>query len=459
MVYGSITGKGALMTKNTVEGGAVGDGWLPTGWELGYLGDTGILRSMKALFVFGVAIGWLFAVPVPQAAEAAGTGRPGGFKFDTTISREVLENYLARSVSMEGLLNGRGDLSDNIRMLKEEGAKYIGRALCLWGAEQDFTNSVERARKEIPLVLAADPEMVLEACVFEIVGQRVSQIPIPGWVFTAFGQPVTNRNFVYEDMIYPRPGQRRSMGHGQVPDENQLETRMWFYYQAASYINIGCEAIHFGQVEIMNRNDPDNAHWEELLTMVRQYAARHARRHMVLCNGHTPTGGLQRRGNPLLDFNAFPLRIMENTNTPTEAILKLGYSDGLYGRSKGGKTFSGWTCEHLPYLAELDNFGVSRHPGQPGGPKENLYTWGYDEITWFAHQPKDYRAKWLQYAWDWLAETDPNAHLQMPGSRTASSANLHWYFANRPSVAVPTGLGDEDAIRAVWARDATRPGK
>ena len=45
--------------------------------------------------------------------------------------------------------------------------------------------------------------------------------------------------------------------------------------------------------------------------------------------------------------------------------LKVGYSDGLYGRSKGGKTFSGWTCEHLPCLVELDNFGASRHQGHP----------------------------------------------------------------------------------------------
>ena len=58
--------------------------------------------------------------------------------------------------------------------------------------------------------------------------------------------------------------------------------RLWFYYQAASYIDAGFEAIHFGQVEIMNRNDRDNAHWEDLLTRVRAYAAKHARRHMVL---------------------------------------------------------------------------------------------------------------------------------------------------------------------------------
>jgi hypothetical protein len=390
------------------------------------------------------AFAFLLAAPPVWAVDTNATVRPGGFQFDSKISRQVLENYLSRSVSMEGLLNGRGDLKDNIRMLKGEGAKYIGRALCLWGAERDFTNSVERARGEIPLVLAADPEMV--------------QIPIPDWVFTAFGQPVTNRNFIYENMIYPA-NMRRSMGGGQVPDESQLETRMWFYYQAVSYIDIGCEGIHFGQVEIMNRNDQNNAHWDELLAMVRQHAAKHARRHMVLCNGHTPSGGLQRNGNPLLDFNAFPLRIMETTNAPMEAILKVGYSDGLYGRSKGGKTFSGWTCEHLPYLVELDNFGASRHQGRPGGPNERLYVWGYDEITWFAHQTKEYRAKWLQYAWDWLRDTDTNAHLQMPGSRTATSSDTRWYFANNRSDAVPNGSGDETAIRTVWANDTAKLNK
>ena len=35
---------------------------------------------------------------------------------------------------MEGLLNGRGDLDDNIRMLNSIGAKFIGRSLSpTWG--------------------------------------------------------------------------------------------------------------------------------------------------------------------------------------------------------------------------------------------------------------------------------------------------------------------------------------
>jgi hypothetical protein len=177
---------------------------------------------------------------------------------------------------------------------------------------------------------------------------------------------------------------------------------------------------------------------------------------MVLLNGHVPTGGLMRHGQPLLDFNAFPLRIMETPDKPQEAILKLGFSDGLYNKSKGGRTFSGWSCDHLPYIVEFDNYGVSQHPGQPNTKGEFNWVWGYDEITWFAHQSKEYRARWLQYAWDWAQTTDANGWLEMPGSRTARSPDTRWYYANNPSPAVPDGLGDEAAIRAVWAADAAK---
>ena len=379
--------------------------------------------------------------------------RPGGFAFDGKISRTVLENYLARSITMEGMLNGRGDLKDNTRMLTELGAKYIGRALCLWGAERDFLNNIARAKEQIPQLLAADPEMILEACVFETVSAKVNDIAIPDWVFTGLCQPVERRNFRYDDMIYPE-GQRRPMGrNAQVPDVSKLETQLWFYYQAISYIDIGCEAIHFGQVEIMNKNDRDNAHWARLLGLVRNHASKRARRHMVLCNGHVPTGGLMHKGQPLLDFHSFPLRVMETPEKPQEAILKLGFSDGLYNRSKGGLTVNGWSCDQLPYLVELDNYGVSKHPGKPNEKGEFNWVWGYDEITWFAHQTREYRSNWLQYAWTWVRTTDTNGFLQMPGSRTAVSPDTRWYFANNPGPATPTGLGDEAAIRAVWANE------
>ena len=377
------------------------------------------------------------------------------YKFHRTISREVLENYLSRSITMEGLLNGRGNLTDNIRMLKSTGAKYIGRSICLWAREADLLQNFERARQQIPQVRAADREMVLEACIFEIVTNDVEQIPVPAWAFTALGLPVEKRSFRFEPMLYPPEQRTRSWpGGGGVPDVSQQETQLWFYFLARSYIDLGFEGIHWGQMEIMDRSDPHLDHYARVFALVRDYAARHARRGMVLCNAHVlASGGLVRDGQLLLDFHAGPLMVKEVPDRPQEAIMEVGYWVSIYDRSKGGRTYSGWQCEHLPYLVELDNWGVSSTPGKAGAGF--IYVWGYDEISWFANQSKEYRSRWLRYAWDWVRKTDPNGYLEMPGSRTETSPLDHrtWYFANNPSPSVPDGLGDEEAIREIWKSD------
>ena len=133
----------------------------------------------------------------------------------------------------------------------------------------------------------------------------------------------------------------------------------------------------------------------------------------------------------------------------------MGHLDTLYGRSAGGVTPSGWDCAHLPYLVELDNYGVSKKPGQPGTP---YFTWGYDEISWFARQPEAYRNAWLRYAWQWVRSNDTNGWLQMPGSRTlhAPVNGQWWYWANTRSAATPDGFNQEETIKAIWAGDAAR---
>ncbi len=354
----------------------------------------------------------------------------------------MLENYLSRAITMEGLLNGRGDLEDNIRMLKAMGAKLIGRSLCLWGGEANLPANLARAKEQAPRVHAADPEMILQACIFEIVTTQVDQVAVPDWAFIGLGRPVEKRNFRYADMLYPNGRLKNHWRTGQsVPDVSQPETKLWFYFLGASFIDIGCEAIHFGQTELMNGNDKSLEHYSQVLRLLRAYAGQHARRHMLLCDSHVPSGGLLREGQLLMDFHSFPLRIMETPEKPQEAILKVGFSDGIYGRSKGGMTFSGWSCEHLPYLVEIDNWGVSRQPGQ--AKAGSIWIWGYDEITWFAHQSDQYRSNWLAYAWDWVRRTDTNGFLQMPGSRTMSSPldGKRWYYANTPSSKVPDRVG------------------
>ena len=373
------------------------------------------------------------------------------------MSEEVLRSYLSRSMTVLDLMTGHGDLDDNVRMLTNCGVKFAGRAIYLWGQEADLPRKLELAKKSAARVHGADPEIILQACVFEIVSQNVTNLPVPDWALAALGQPVEKRNFRYEAMVYPDKRDRDQWGPGaSVPDVSRDETKLWFYYLAASYINAGCEAIHFGQAEIMNRNDRGLDNWAQVIGRVRQYAAKHARRHLVLCDAHVPSGGLAREGRLLLDFHSFPLRIAELAQRPQEGQLQVGFVDSIYGRSKGGITPSGWRCEHLPFLVELDNWGVSSKPGQGG--LGGCWVWGYDEITWFAQQPEAYRNEWLRYAWKWVREHDPAGYLEMPGSRCLAGAKTGkgWYCANRASAATPDGFAQEETIRAIWAGDATK---
>ncbi|MCP4644602.1 MAG: hypothetical protein GY851_29430 [bacterium] len=376
--------------------------------------------------------------------------------FHEVIPRPVLETYLSRSVTMMDLLTGKGNPDDNVRMLKNVGAKFAGRTLYMWGGERHLEAKIASAREIVPKVLAADPDIILQAAIFEIVSTDVNGLPVPPWVFEEFGLAPEERTFDYDAMLFPDGRHKDHWSKGaSVPDMTQVETRMWFYYLAARYIDAGCEAIHFGQVALIGASDTDHQHWWDMLSRVRRYAKDHARRGMVLCDAHTPHGGPRYDGDKLLfDFHTFPLRIEEVPDEPEKGVLKVGYLDSLFGRSNGGMTPSGWRCEHLPFLVELDNFERSGREGKNIG---GHWIWGYDEICWFAHQPKEYQNEWLRYAWDWIREHDANGYLQMPGSRclaypvkTADGRELYWYHGNTPSEAWPDGFGQEGTIKAIW---------
>src|SRR5260221_10223813 len=64
-------------------------------------------------------------------------------------------------------------------------------------------------------------------------------------------------------------GSNRSAQGSPVPGVSRSETKLWFYFVAGSCIDIGCEAIHYGQAELMNGNDPELDHWADVLTQAR----------------------------------------------------------------------------------------------------------------------------------------------------------------------------------------------
>src|SRR5690606_7764442 len=119
--------------------------------------------------------------------------------------------------------------------------------------------------------------------------------------------------------------------------------------------------------------------------------------------------------------------------------------------SKGCITPSGWTCSALPYLVEIDNFGISDHPGIAN--VNDHYVWGYDEITWFYLQPVDYKRKWLRYAFNWLKENDRNGFLEMPGARVVTrgkNESVIMCRAIKSSSDCPYGMGIEEVIKELW---------
>jgi hypothetical protein len=375
------------------------------------------------------------------------------YRFDRTISRKVLENYLARSITMMDLCTGRIDPSDDIRMLGRIGAKFAGRTLYAWGGEADLERKIAAARDTAARLHRQDPDIILQAGIFEIVTTEVEKVPVPEWAFAEFGLPVEKRTFRYAAMLFDGGKFHDHWQKGaSVPDITKIETRMWFFYLAKRYIDAGMEAIHWGQVALIGAADKDWAGWRDVLGRARAYAARSARRKLLLCDAHTPDGGPSHDGRLLFDFHSFPLRIKEVAGKPQEGMLEVGYLDSIFRRSKGGIAPSGWKCDSLPYLVEFDNWGVSPKPGEGGQP---WWTWGWDEISWFAHQPEDYRNRWLRYAWDWVRKTDPNGFLEMPGSRCLHHPvdGLWWYRANTKGPSCPDGFSQEETIRAIWKED------
>jgi hypothetical protein len=401
-----------------------------------------------------------------NVTDKGNTGTDNIHHFDTTgISRKTLEYYLQHSVTMSEFLiidplqvDGLYPYKeDDVRLIKNIGAKFIGRAIYRWGREDALNNSefLEHARQLIEQVHAFDPEVVFQAGLFEIVTESVNQIAIPAWAFEAMGLAVEQRNFDYSKMLNVDGKLVEQWRKGSsVPDITQQETQLWFMFLSGQYISIGCEAIHLGQTALIGMADLQLLHWKEFIDKLRKYARTATRRGWILLDAHVPTHGMVVDGQSLLDFNTFPLRIKEIPDKPQQAMLEMDYLDSLYGRSKGCITPSGWACASLPYLVEFDNFNCSRTPGQ--STIDSHFIWGYDEISWFYQQSKDDRKEWLRYSYHWVGEHDPNGFLQMPVSRVVQLCGTRGRTKFRANThhtsTMPDGLNLEETIKMLWGK-------
>ncbi len=343
------------------------------------------------------------------------------FYFKDTMSKEVLRNYVSRAVSHQCLIVSNNDIDllfdEDMRMLRRIGAKYIGRAATYsWGGNMSKSQidvHYKLAKEQAAKAHSLDPEMILQAGIFEIAYKStVNNTSIPAYVFEAFGQPVVERNFKYEDVVFPEGtkdanGDNVGMGcwgtgsGSGVPDITKLETKMYFYYQITRYIDAGFEAFHMGQAEKMMRYKGNSLahHWDELLTKARAYGKKHARRGVVLFDCHTAanSGGIK-VGNKLV-FDIQGAGLCPNETGIYDNAMQceaVSYQDcwlSWIGRSDGGIHPLGFEVEHNFTILEFDNYGGNGKPGV--ATPDGFYNWGFDDITWFALQPEWYRNQFL----------------------------------------------------------------
>jgi len=426
-------------------------------------------KVQKQLFVF-VTISLLIALVGTYIGSiyrytSFEYARQYGFS-DGVIDEYTLKSYLSRAVTQAEYLTdyrfisdvNYGDRSDDTRMLQSIGAKFIGRAIYQWNRPEIFNDPdfLMEAQKRIEVYHAVDSDVVFQAAIFEIVSTKVNQVPIPAWMFEEFDLPIENRNFDYERMIDPYGKFVNHWGEGaSVPDITRLETQLFFYYMARNYLEIGIEAIHFGQVELMAMNDREQNYssWDSLLTRIRAAALTYARRGTVIIDGHLPMEvgyTLKVDDRLIFDFVSFPIRPIEMIFQSGKVSLMMLNPLAIYGKTKGGITPSGYFVQRSQYLVEFDNWGISDRPG-----KLNLFDgfiWGYDEISWFASRNASERNEFLIYAYEWINEHDQYGNLQMPGSRVSclSTGERVQFRAN--SIAVCPDCGNiEDTIWRLWS--------
>ena len=72
------------------------------------------------------------------------------YRFDTTMSREVLENYLGAPSRWRACSTAGATSTTTSACSRSTGAKFIGRSLCLWGGEANLLRNLERARAAGP---------------------------------------------------------------------------------------------------------------------------------------------------------------------------------------------------------------------------------------------------------------------------------------------------------------------
>ncbi len=266
-----------------------------------------------------------------------------------------------------------------------------------------------------------------------------------------------------------------------APDISKLEARMFFYFMAKRFIDLGYKEItpdyishSVGTYEDLSTLPNDQIYWaHDVLQKVRDYAASISQL-LVICSdlndpiSANPSGPnideFYYQGNAMFDFRYGATRPKEVTGISPAFANFNGYmttalsscsgqtntvlsnldpnSEIIWPTSGGFAPYSGNYYDRIPFLIGLDNYsGICQLPG--GIATGHLYCpWGYDESYLFNTLTDPCQADYMRYIYMQSRTFYYRGFVGMPGLKSVNPGpNGKQYLRYR--------LYDHDALQNV----------
>ena len=428
-------------------------------------------KSLTYLFIFGaILINCKLSAQTCDEVACLVVGDP----YIENNCFASIERYLARSMAMDGLTASNNQTHswpsecmnsayacsndytacplggfcperycEDISLLVDLNIAYIRRAAHIWTSEHlmveggSYYVAAQRTVEDINRAYDCGGlrRPIIQAAILENITTDINLVEIPQFVLDAFANDVdfdaslfsggeiffNSCNIAKEDCI----------GY---PDINKIETRMWYYYLATTYLDFGYKALHLGQINIIREFDEGNVKTYNLFQKIRNYAKSIGS--FVIIDAHTDKDVYLEQSNTLLlDFNSFPMRPTDtHANVLGESCsgdynIQIKGSEGIYNKSQGGMSPLGCMYEQTPYFVEIDHY--EPYPGNIGQLyQEDYIIWGYDEMNYFHNLSAECKPGFVKYMYSRVREIDYNGFFQFMGRNGVGS----WLLPNDKSI-------------------------
>lgn len=392
-----------------------------------------------------------------------------------------------------------------IRAMVDLKASIILRAVNIWGRDDALkpgTAFYQGMQQVVTDINAAYDcrglkRPVIQGTIFEHVANGVAQIPIPPAIIMAYSkEPGFEKKYYLDAQGNARTGlhfslerirnRKRKLPLSDCPDITRIEARMWFYYLAKLYIDLGYTSIHMGQLNDWARLDqPRYRHTAALLQKIRTYAG--VRKTFVLLTQEN-FRALKYPGTDtfMFDYDSRALRIRELSDpqvcgdfncsqpavdyfryTPCSAEAYPAVIDSCVlaaqGNSGGYHPVYHTYIPAQPYNTYFDfgpgNYADTGKASSGCDPNPRWGTWGWDDTKWFALKiGQACRTFWLGAAISKVRQYSNEAgFMSVPGLLTIPMPenNDRYLSGHNPTAGASYLLPDEkEALQEVlrqWA--------